>query len=1299
MMKRFALVFHAALALAAFSFAHAASFTGIGKLTGDVESDAAGVSADGAYVVGTSLKTNGTAQAFRYAVVAGTRLGLGAGTFTDSRAAGVSGDGAVIVGNVSSGSSGAANAFVWRASVGLTLLGTGGGGGDAPTVAGVNDEGTIATGAYSFYDVYRGITVQRAVKWTIAANNAASFSTLPLLWDDSTRGMGFAVESPGGGIVGGQESLFGPQGFVSYSFYADGLGDLDGGFFSSEAHAVSQGGAVIVGVSSSANGDEAFVSTGAMTGLGDFAGGAFSSTANDVSADGSQAVGAGTDATGSVAFIWDARTGLRSVRQVLVDAGVTMTGWKLTEATGISGDGNTIVGNGVNPAGKREGWVAFVQTPPIVTNAGGTYGRKVGESFVFQIMATKSPTSYAASGLPTELNFNPTTGAISGTLTSRGIYNVTLSATNGAGTSAATTPVHLVVGEPIITSALSVSGTAELPFTYQMAANQETVLLTVDPATMPDGLALTNGGVISGTPRAEGVYHVTLKVQNVAGVTAADLVLTVGAPALGFVSETSVTGRVGQAFSYQVVATKNPTGYGAVSLPGGLVIDATTGVISGTPSSAGLSQRTITATNGAGTGNFVLTFAIAPANAAIDPNATEQTLGHGLIITYLDALASWDNGTLSGTMKIKNPSASASFAGRVDLINQTNGGPNPLSTQAFASIAAGAEITVPLSGDIGLSGFADKYGAVYAAVFERNGTKDLLQASGLVTEFYTYNTAPPSGGTTQSNSGVNAPGFEPVVLASVAVRGPGRVDEGASADYTVQALMSDGSSFAPTGAVWTSGGFAITSAGHFTTTQVDADAKVTIGASVTVSGVTKSGTKSVTVIDKTPRVTVVATPGTTRETAGAAPGRFVITRTGDMSAPLTVFFKINGNATEGADYPTLPRQATIPAGAASVEIKVKALADATFETDETVKLTLLDGGETYALGTLTNATVTILDSARFKGTYRGLISSNPAALETSGFVKVDLSATGSLTALIRYNGRNYILIAALDNQGALAAATFDGVALTIGLQLDTTGATDGMTGAIFNGGTKVADVTTERAAFSAAAPVPANLVGRYTMVLPGNPAVLGAPKGNGYGTLSVETDGRVTFAGVFGDGTTISQGAALSRQTRWPFYVIPSGKEVALGLVTVRPKSEANHVDGTLDWIKAADAESPYPNGFTTTIPLAGSHYSTPKIGKGPLGSVTNATVTAGANGPFAITLPTATTSALAKGKMTVTGQDGFALKITLATGLFKGTFNDATAGAAQSFKGALLQKQTLGKGVLTLGDGTTDGVELTPAP
>ena len=59
-----------------------------------------------------------------------------------------------------------------------------------------------------------------------------------------------------------------------------------------------------------------------------------------------------------MAFVWDATNGMRSVKAVLEAANVNLEGWRLDIAMVVSSDGKTIVGAGVNPDGKGEGWRA-----------------------------------------------------------------------------------------------------------------------------------------------------------------------------------------------------------------------------------------------------------------------------------------------------------------------------------------------------------------------------------------------------------------------------------------------------------------------------------------------------------------------------------------------------------------------------------------------------------------------------------------------------------------------------------------------------------------------------------------------------------------------------------------------------------------------------------------------------------------------------------------------------------------------------------------------------------------------------
>ncbi|MFO1103309.1 MAG: DUF4082 domain-containing protein [Methylocystis sp.] len=79
----------------------------------------------------------------------------------------------------------------------------------------------------------------------------------------------------------------------------------------------------------------------------------------------------------------------------------------------------------------------------------------------------------------------------------------------------------------------------------------------------------------------------------------------------------SASGLVGTAFSYAIAATNNPTRYDATTLPNGLALNTGTGAITGTPTTAGTYDVTITATNGRGSGSATLVITIGAAGAAV----------------------------------------------------------------------------------------------------------------------------------------------------------------------------------------------------------------------------------------------------------------------------------------------------------------------------------------------------------------------------------------------------------------------------------------------------------------------------------------------------------------------------------------------------------------------------------------------------------------------------------------------------------------------------------------------------------
>jgi len=330
------------------SAAQAASFTGLGFLPGGISSSAAGVSADGSVVVGSSDN-----QAFRWTQSDGL-VGLGfLPGGNSSSAAGVSADGSVVVGEsfapfppVPPYFVSYLQAFRWTEAGGMQSLAVG------ASANGVSADGSVVVGTY-----YPPKFNPQAIIW----GGSLGGITYPYL-SSSAHG----VSADGSVVVGNATSVISSITEAARWTQTGGLQVLGllPGSSSSSASGVSADGAVIVGES----GDQAFVwnSTQGLQGLGFLPGSSFSS-ASGVSADGSLIVGQ----SGGEAFLWSNIQGMQSLTDVLIAAGVSnLTGWGLTNATAVSADGYTVVGYGSNPNGQTEAWIADLRNiQPIPTPA------------------------------------------------------------------------------------------------------------------------------------------------------------------------------------------------------------------------------------------------------------------------------------------------------------------------------------------------------------------------------------------------------------------------------------------------------------------------------------------------------------------------------------------------------------------------------------------------------------------------------------------------------------------------------------------------------------------------------------------------------------------------------------------------------------------------------------------------------------------------------------------------------------------------------------------------------------------
>jgi len=169
-------------------------------------------------------------------------------------------------------------------------------------------------------------------------------------------------------------------------------------------------------------------------------------------------------------------------------------------------------------------------------------------------------------------------------------------------------------GTPVITGTLAIQATVGVTLNYRIAATGTPT--DYDALSLPAGLSVNNStGVISGTPTVSGTFSVDLAASNANGTGAAALTLTIGALPAGsplIQNPLSATGLVGGSFSFTITiasGASNPV-FAAANLPPGLSLDTATGVVSGTPTSAGVFAVLVSASNSLGQSSTTATFTI-----------------------------------------------------------------------------------------------------------------------------------------------------------------------------------------------------------------------------------------------------------------------------------------------------------------------------------------------------------------------------------------------------------------------------------------------------------------------------------------------------------------------------------------------------------------------------------------------------------------------------------------------------------------------------------------------------------------
>ena len=256
--------------------------------------------------------------------------------------------------------------------------------------------------------------------------------------------------------------------------------------------------------------------------------------------------------------------------------------------------------------------------------------------------------------LPAGLTLDTTTGVISGTpSTLQNAATYTITATNSGGSTTATISITINDQAPTALSYTTVA--AVYTRDEVIAPNLPTVTgsvvsWSVSPA-LPAGLTLnTTTGAITGTPSTiQTAASYTVTATNTGGSTTATLSITVNdqAPtALSYVTTSAVYTRDA------VIASNLPMVTGTVvswsvspALPAGLVLDTTTGAISGTPSTVqAAAQYVVTATNSGGSTTATLSITVN------DQAPTALSYGTAAAIYTRDVVIAANTPTVTGTV-------------------------------------------------------------------------------------------------------------------------------------------------------------------------------------------------------------------------------------------------------------------------------------------------------------------------------------------------------------------------------------------------------------------------------------------------------------------------------------------------------------------------------------------------------------------------------------------------------------------------------------------------------------------------
>jgi len=252
--------------------------------------------------------------------------------------------------------------------------------------------------------------------------------------------------------------------------------------------------------------------------------------------------------------------------------------------------------------------------PPIFVTTNPLPDGLVNEYYSMQIVASNNPTFSLVIGegdLPVGLTLS-TNGLVSGIPTTVQDLFFTVRATNIAGSvsnvydisiKAPTNPPVFVTTNPLP------MGVVGEPYAVQIVVSNG-ALFSLFAGSLPSGLSLTGGGMVTGTPTQIDSANFTVQATNAAGTSNRVYDLVIEGPPVFQTTSPLPDGALGLPYTLQLDVDGDPL-FSVISgsLPGGVTLNAV-GLLSGTPTATGDFNFTVHATNAYGWDNRVYDLAV-----------------------------------------------------------------------------------------------------------------------------------------------------------------------------------------------------------------------------------------------------------------------------------------------------------------------------------------------------------------------------------------------------------------------------------------------------------------------------------------------------------------------------------------------------------------------------------------------------------------------------------------------------------------------------------------------------------------